>query len=199
MRPRTAFLAGFFSGIGATLLLAVLGIAAAAYYLKDDMVARKAERLKPPPIGAVGKADYAWSVVDADGAPHAMTEFAGRPVFLQFWSPSCTACEAEIPAVNQLHAAIKDKGVHVVAVAADTEPGELKSLAASLGIDYPIYAMSGTLPEVFQFTAGPVTFLLNHEGDIVYKHIGAARWDDPQVLAHLALLASSADNDTPAE
>lgn len=192
-RFRGSFLAGFITGVLSIILIGLASLFAAAYFLRSDMVARKAEKLKAPPIAAAGKADYNWSVVDSDGATRSMTEFQGRPIFLQFWSPECTACEAEIPAVNQLYAAVKDKGVHVVAVAADTEAAELKEVAAKMGIDYPIYTMSGALPDVFQFTAGPATFLITYDGQIGFKYIGAAKWDDPQVLLYLTMMANTAD------
>ncbi len=192
-RFKGSFLAGYLTGLVSTILILIAALAAAAYFLRSDMVARKAERLKPPPIAALGQADYNWSVIDAEGAPHNMEEFKGRPIFLQFWSPSCTACEAEIPAINAMHAALEGKGIHVVAVATDTSPDELKDVAVRLAITYPIYALGGPLPELYRFTAGPVTYLISYDGNITYKHTGAAKWDDPQVLTQLTLMAATAD------
>jgi len=192
-RFKGSFLAGYLTGLFSTILILIVALAAAAYFLRADMVARKAERLKPPPIAALGPADYTWSVIDPQGAPHTMEEFKGRPLFLQFWSPSCTACEAEIPAINAMQAALEGKGVHIVAVATDTTPDELNEVAARLNITYPIYALGGPLPELYKFTAGPVTYLITHDGNIAYKHTGAAKWDDPQLLTQLTLMAAAAD------
>ena len=189
---RGSFWVGFLSGVITTVVFVVASLFGAAYLLKDKMVADKAERLKPPPLAEDAQASYDWSVVDAAGAVRPMADFAGKAVFLQFWSSGCTSCEAEIPAMNALFDTLGNGGIEVVAVAADQEPTELKDTAVRLGIRYPIYTLQGTLPEVFHYTAGPATFVIAPDGRIVFKHIGAARWDDPKVIAYLSLLANPA-------
>jgi len=173
-----------------TLVLAVAILFASAFLLRSDMVAKKAERLKPPHLAEGTMASYDWVLSDATGVARPFSEFQGMPVFLQFWSTGCTSCEAEVPAVNALYDAVKDQGVAFVAVETDLKPEELSEAAARFGIRYPIFARSGSVPDVFKFTAGPATFLIRPDGEIAFKHIGAARWDDPKVLAYLSLLSA---------
>lgn len=188
---RRAFAWGFIAGFVAALLLLLAGLLGAAAFLRTDMAARKAERLKPPPLTEGTAADYSITVVGADGAQQSGEAFRGQPLFLHFWNPECLSCEAEIPALNALYAQISGEGIGFLAIATDTEPSALADEAARLGIQYPIYTLAGDLPAVFRFTAGPATFIVNAAGTLVFKHVGAARWDDASAVLYLKSLAAA--------
>lgn len=187
---RKSFFAGFVSGILTLVLLVVVGLFITANFFRDKIVERKAGQLEAPALSDGAMARYEWAVVDSGGVEHQMNEFRNKSILLQFWSPECMACEAEIPAMNAMYEATKDSGLEIIAVAMDVAPPQLPEVAAEMGIRYPIYALSGTVPDVFKFTAGPATFVVNPAGMIVMRHLGAAKWDDPQVVAWLKLVGS---------
>ncbi|MBI1320476.1 MAG: redoxin domain-containing protein [Candidatus Hydrogenedens sp.] len=190
-----SFLLGLIAGVVLTILLAVAGIFGIVAAFKTEFVQQKAERLKPPPLAPDARADYNWSLVDIDGNEVPATTFEGRPWFLHFWSPSCAACEAEIPDLNQLHEAVRAESLGFAAVALGVDSADLAAEAGRLGITYPVYAVKGGVPEVFSVKAGPATFISDAAGGLIYKHIGAARWSDPSAEFYLKSLAQADGSD----
>jgi len=73
--------------------------------------------LAPPPAPgrpgldiepAVGKLAPDFEISDFDGARHRLSEFRGKPVYLNFWATSCLACIAELPDMYELMQRHKD-------------------------------------------------------------------------------------------
>ena len=195
--PRKTFLFGFVAGFVAALLLLVAGLLGAAFFLRDTLVERRAERLEAPPLAPGMKAEYGWSVVDASGKKIPLSDFEGTPIFLHFWSPSCLSCEAEVASLNKLYEDTKDSGVAFIAISADTKADELDAAARRLGIKYPVYTVDAPVPSVFQFTAGPATFIIDHTGLLVFKHVGASKWDGAAVVGFLRALGITAKMPAP--
>jgi thiol-disulfide isomerase/thioredoxin len=183
-----SFLLGLGAGVVLTLALLLGALFTAAFAFRTEFVQQKAERLKPPPLAPDAQADYAWSLTNAQGATVPAETFAGKTWFLHFWSPECTACEAEIPDLNRLHASLGGEAIAFAAVSLGGDAADLAGLSQRLGITYPIYAVSGELPEVFRVKAGPATFIAAPDGRLVFKHIGAARWSDPSAEFYLKSL-----------
>ena len=189
-KPRAwrAFFLGVLTGLILAVVLTVGGITAAGFLFRDALVQQKSERLAPPL--EYGAADYDWNLVDAEGNTVPASDFRGEPWLLHYWSPSCTSCEAEVPALNRLYESIRAEPIAFTAVAVGVEPAELAEAAASLGITYPVYAIEDAVPEVFGVKAGPASFITSASGTIVYKHLGASKWDDPSAEFLLKSLAA---------
>ncbi len=107
------------------------------------------------------------------------------------------ACEAEIPSMNKLYEAAADSGVEFIAVTADTKAADLHATAQRLNIKYPIYTVEDAVPSVFQFTAGPATFIIDHTGLLVFKYIGASKWDAPAVVGFVRALGITSKMPAP--
>lgn len=195
--PRKNFLTGFISGFLVAILLLVGGVLGIVVFMRDKVVENRAGRLEAPPLVPGMRAEYGWSVLDGDGQKHAMAKFEGTPIFLQFWSPSCISCEAAIPTLNKLYEETRESGVEIIAVTADTKAADLHATAQRLNIKYPIYTVEDPVPSVFQFTSGPATFIIDHTGLLVFKHIGASKWDTPAVIAFLRALGITAKMPAP--
>lgn len=187
---KKSFAAGFGLGFATPILFSIIALFIAANYFRDSIVKRKEASLEAPALAPDAVAGYEWTVVDAEGVQHPMEEFRGKAILVQFWSPDCMACESEIPSMNAMYQATVGSGLEIIAVAPQAKPEELKTVAAEKGIHYPIYALGSTVPPVFKFQAGPATFVINPAGTIVMRQLGAAKWDDPGVVAWLNLVGS---------
>ncbi len=139
------------------------------------------------------KADYDWQVTGSDGQALNMAETKNKVVFLSFWQPDCPHCLAEIPALNQLFQMVQADGIVFAGVAFDDKEGpsieNLATVREHEGIQFPIYSLKGKRPEVYQTPSTPAAFVIAPNGDIVFKHIGAAKWDDERVISFLRVLA----------
>ncbi len=186
---RRPFLLGCLAGIGCTLLFASVAAVAASFLFKEQLVNRAEKRLKAPPITSGLKADYGWQLTDLNGTPHPFSEWRGQTLFLHFWHPSCLTCLAEIPALNRLHEATQNAGIALVSVTwADAE--KTRRCVEHEEAAFPVYLLDGPRPAVFRTISTPASYIIDANGNIVFKHIGGARWDDPSTIEFLRLIAS---------
>jgi len=186
---RKTFVAGCLTGtiLGTVLLVvaAVLGTLLFQEPLLRIMAARHEAQLQGPPLGA--DADYDWQVIGLAGETLAMETFQGQPLFLHFWSPGCLTCIAEVPSLNRLHAQLEGSGVAMVSVVTGEAEATVEA-AERLGVQFPVYLLSDMRPEVFAARGNPATFVIAPGGEIVYRQIGAAAWDTPEVVRFLESL-----------
>jgi thiol-disulfide isomerase/thioredoxin len=74
------------------------------------------ETLKPtdPPVSLPPA-----TLVDAEGRPHGIGDFAGSGLVLNLWATWCVPCVAELPALAALAARVKDASILVLPLASD--------------------------------------------------------------------------------
>ncbi len=146
-----------------------------------------------PPTGPA-RTSFAWPLRDLDDKAVNFDQFRGRPVFLNLWATWCGPCLEEMPSIARLAAdpKVRAAGVAIVCVSADQSPEALRRYVA--GKAWPMTVLRATaLPAEFMTDGIPATFLIAPDGRIVARHVGAARWDDPSVVAALRDLAGVKD------
>jgi len=189
-KPKKPFVLGCLLGC----VLGAVGIAVVAvaslYALKGLWLRLIEDRLRVPPIALGLEADYAWTVVSLDGEILEMDQTKGKALFLNFWHPDCMNCLAQLPAVNRLYEQIAGGDIAFVSVAAGEEDEEeLRIAVEEYGLQFPVYRIEGERPEVYKAWSTPATFIVAPNGEVVFKHVGAAKWDDPQSVRYLEELA----------
>lgn len=123
--------------------------------------------------------DFNWYLTDMNGERHTFSEFKGQPVFLNLWATWCPPCLAEMPSIQRLYEEYGDKMVFVLA--SNEEADILKKFVESKGYTFPIYNLSGRLPDVLSSRSIPASFLISPEGKLLMKKQGAAKWDGNKV------------------
>ncbi|MCU4165435.1 TlpA family protein disulfide reductase [Carboxylicivirga caseinilyticus] len=123
--------------------------------------------------------DFNWYLTGMNGERHTFSEFKGQPVFLNLWATWCPPCLAEMPSIQRLYEEYGDKMVFVLA--SNEEADILKKFVESKGYTFPIYNLSGRLPDVLSSRSIPASFLISPEGKLLMKKQGAAKWDGNKV------------------
>lgn len=178
------FWMGFATGAVATLIFAAVAVVVASYLYQPIAVAHARKRLKPPP-SATEKADYNWQIQTVDGEPVNMADFEDRVVFLQFYSPSCPSCLAELPSVQSLYTKTQNTAVEIVLVSLKKEADAILAAADAEGVTVPLYMAKDKRPAMFRRHGIPATFVLDKQGRVVYRHSGSAQWDDEAFVTFL--------------
>jgi thiol-disulfide isomerase/thioredoxin len=132
-------------------------------------------------------ADLNWTVETLEGQPVMMSQFKGKPLVINFWATWCPPCRMEMPSLQNLYNATKDKGIEIIAIT-DEDVATVRPFLAKNNYTFPIYIFRGRYPAMFEPSGLPTTFIVSPEGNIVASHVGAAKWDRPDVITFLLQL-----------
>ena len=123
----------------------------------------------------------------ATGDSLGLDDYAGDVVLLNIWATWCIPCEAEMPSMQRLYDELSPLGFRVVAVSVDESgPERVKEWIDERDITFEIlHDQSGNIERTYQTIGVPETFIIDRNGVIVKKVIGATEWDHP---THTALL-----------
>lgn len=128
-------------------------------------------------------------LLDASGAPVALSDWAGKWVVLNFWATWCAPCRHEMPSLDRLQAAMPDIAVVPVATGRNSVAGIRKFYAEAGVTNLPVLLDDkSALARGMGVMGLPVTVILNPQGQEVARLIGDAEWDSPSAQAVLAAL-----------
>jgi thiol-disulfide isomerase/thioredoxin len=130
-----------------------------------------------------------WMLKDLDGRPVSSADFAGKVVVIDFWATWCGPCISELPGYIALQRKLAPKGFTIVGLSLDEiPPGDIRKFVAEHGINYPV-AIAG--PEQIDAFGGfdgiPATFIIDREGKLRFKKLGAAPIEDLEAVAQSLL------------
>lgn len=138
--------------------------------------------LNPPRLSA--PVDFDWGLSTLDGVSTPFSAYRGRPVVLNFWATWCPPCRAEMPSLVALASDPKLKEVAFVCVTDEAATPAVRAYVAESMRGLTVLRADG-VPPAFATDGIPATFILDASGKVVAAHQGAARWDDPSVVAFL--------------
>ncbi|MEP6472297.1 MAG: TlpA disulfide reductase family protein, partial [Gemmatimonadota bacterium] len=100
---------------------------------------------------------------------------------VNIWATWCVPCRAEMPAMQRAYDSLESKGFRIAAVSIDVQgPEMVRKFADGLNLKFDILQdQQGDIQQAYQTTGVPESFLLNREGIIVKRVIGAHEWDSP--------------------
>jgi cytochrome c biogenesis protein CcmG, thiol:disulfide interchange protein DsbE len=126
---------------------------------------------------------------DLDGNPVALGELANKVILLNIWATWCPPCREEMPSMQRLSERFEDQDFRVVAISVDAPSGatllagsppggDVVSFSDQLGLTFDIWLdPAGAVRRTYRATGLPESFLIDRNGYIVKKVIGATDWD----------------------
>ncbi len=131
----------------------------------------------------VGDHVPAFSAPNLSGEQVSFADLRGQVVLVNIWATWCAPCRVEMPPIQRAYERFRDRGFSVLAVSIDTGPGHrevVARFAGEYGLDFPLLLdPEGRITRVLQTVGVPETFVLDREGRIVKRLIGATDWDSP--------------------
>ena len=155
-------------------------IAAAALLLGLTVAFRLRSHTSPGFASAVHSVAPDFSVTTIDGKKLALSDYRGKIVLLDFWATWCSPCRAEIPRFVQLQDKFGAKGLQIVGISMDDSAEPVRQFYRDFHMNYPVALGGAKLGELYGGVFGlPIAFLIDRDGHILSKHIGAT---DPAIF-----------------
>jgi peroxiredoxin len=130
-----------------------------------------------------GKVAPDFTVSDGSTSIH-LASYRGKVVLLNFWWSECGPCIEELPSLLQLHH--DDPSLAVLAVSIDEDPEAYSKFLARRHVDLiTVRDPNQTAAKLFHTDMWPETYVIDRQGVIRRKFIGAQDWSDPEVRAYL--------------
>jgi peroxiredoxin len=123
--------------------------------------------------GDLGEAPRGWWRVARDGRV-SMDELRGRPAVINFWTPACTVCRAEVRALERA-AEEAGRDVLVLGVGSASSSAETREFVHALGLSFAqVHDRTGDAARLWGVDGVPETFFLTGDGQIVGHIVGTA-------------------------
>lgn len=151
---------------------AVLGICLAAAVAAGLVAATSGTGAPPsqPPPQAAG---FTVAVLGQTGQHISLSQYAGRPVVINFFASWCAPCRQETPMLARFYRAEGGK-VPVIGLDENDSAAAAQKFAAQAGVSYPVgFDPAVQAANAYGVIALPQTFFLNASHHIVKRVFGA--------------------------
>ncbi|QMV71461.1 TlpA family protein disulfide reductase [Comamonas piscis] len=116
-----------------------------------------------------------------NGSTQTTSDMKGKVTLVNFWATSCTTCVAEMPEIIKTYDKFKDRGYDTMAVAMHYDPpsyvvnfAESRKLPFKVAIDN-----TGKIAKDWgDIQLTPTTFIVNKQGQVVKRYVGAPNFDE---------------------
>ncbi|HWB61681.1 MAG TPA: TlpA disulfide reductase family protein [Chthoniobacteraceae bacterium] len=104
-----------------------------------------------------------WMTSDLDGNQHALDEYKGRVLILDFWDKNCALCVLDIPQVMDIARHYAGKLVAVVGVNTDPNENDARLVMEALKVNYPM-VRGAELAEKYKTCGCPMLVVIDAKG-----------------------------------
>lgn len=139
--------------------------------------------IKPDISGSESVAEMADTdahFYDENGMRVSLSEFRGKPVFLNIWATWCPPCRAEMPGIQKLYNDIGNDKASFIMLSTDADFAKAKKFKKDNGYDFPIYRLAASLPAELDTESLPTTYVFDKEGRMHMSHKGMAKYDSEE-------------------
>jgi cytochrome c-type biogenesis protein len=117
-----------------------------------------------------------------DGTTIRLSDLKGKALFLNFWATWCGPCKMEMPSMETLYHRFKDRGFEILAVNVRESQKDVADFMDTMDLSFPAALdPRGDIAAVYGIDAFPTTYLIDRNGGIVARLVGAINWDVPEL------------------
>ena len=136
-------------------------------------------RVGEVPGVAVGEAAPRIVGTTLDGEPFDLADYAGRPVILNFWGPTCIPCRDEFPLLASKLTEHADDHLAVVGILTDDPVPLARDFVAEFGPTWPtVEDPDKTTKTTYRVLGRPQSFFIDVAGIVRSVQIGEVRDTD---------------------
>jgi peroxiredoxin len=133
-----------------------------------------------------------FSIATDSGRTLTRSDFGGQLLVLNFWATWCPPCIEELPSLDQFQKTFADSGVVVLGVSVDQNPRSYSGFLAKTKVAFQTARdPEGKIAADYGTFKYPETYIINRQGVVVEKIVGAVNWTDEGMIARVKRLLSS--------
>lgn len=132
------------------------------YYV--DEVKRQAE--------VVGEPAADWELQGLDGQTHALADYRGKVVVLDFWYRGCGWCIKAMPQLNELAEQFAGRPVAILGMNTDRVEEDARFVCEAMDLKYATLLRAEELPEKYGVQGFPTLIVIDPEGIVRDVHVG---------------------------
>ncbi|HIJ91504.1 MAG: TlpA family protein disulfide reductase [Desulfobulbaceae bacterium] len=137
-------------------------------------------------VAEVGKPAPQFTLVDTKGKTWNLAELKGKVVFLNFWATWCPPCREEMPSMQTVHTLMREDPFVMLAVLSNDTPALADAMAEKIGTTFPILIdPNSTASKAYGLTGVPETYIIDKQGVIREKFLGAVNWNSIESMQML--------------
>jgi peroxiredoxin len=158
----------------------VVGLIVSSLAVGATLLTRYGPDVRQISVGAAAPDFHAVDLATGDSVT-LREHYRGSVTLVNVWATWCEPCKIEMPAMQKLYDSLAPAGFKIAAVSIDEGPPEdVRTFGQDLGLSFDLLQDRSTkVQQIYQTTGVPESFLLNRQGVIVKRVIGAHDWNSP--------------------
>jgi len=125
-----------------------------------------------------------FTLQDMDGESHALHDYRGKVVLINFWGTWCPPCIREMPSLERLYQNLRDKPFIVLAVNQWEDQDHVFAFMGQLDVfpTFPVlFDPDSRVSEAFGVKGLPTSYVLDKQGRVIYRAQGGREFDHPEI------------------
>ncbi len=167
-----------------TIVLIAAVVLVAAFLILNQRQGQKNKLIKE------GDRAPAFELTSVDHRQINLPDYRGRVVLVHFWATWCPPCVEEMPNLERLYRMLSGRDFEILAVSVD-EGGEdaVRSFLKKSPASFPVLLNpGGSVAGQYGTFKFPETYVVDRQGVVRYKVIGAMDWTKPETITALRRL-----------
>ncbi|MBN2225338.1 MAG: TlpA family protein disulfide reductase [Deltaproteobacteria bacterium] len=139
---------------------------------------------------AMGAVAPDFVLKSVDGKDVRLSDYRGRVVLLNFWATWCPPCRSEMPSIESLSRKMSAYDFVILAVSIDGfETSQLKNIISPNHYTFTVlHDPKQNVADIYLISGIPTTYIIDKDGVIVDKSVGAEYWDSEDRIKQLMSL-----------
>ena len=126
---------------------------------------------------------------DLDGRLHALEDYRGKVVLVNFWATWCEPCREEMPSIERLRASLAGRPFAVLAVNLAEPESRVRGFLNQVPLAFPVLLdHDRSASRAWKARVLPATFIVGPDGRVRYSYFGELDWSRDSVRNAIAAL-----------
>jgi peroxiredoxin len=136
-----------------------------------------------------GGATPALRLPDLDGKHHALVDYRGKVVLVNFWATWCQPCKEEMPSIEQLRRSLEGRPFAVLAVNLAEPDARVERFLGEVRLGFPVLMdRDSSVSRAWKARMLPATYIVGPDGRIRYSYYGELDWSQAPIRDAIAAL-----------